>query len=51
MPEEPLVEGRDFYWEDGFMVFTSTYLLARGFCCQSGCRNCPYGFHENEGSR
>ncbi len=20
------------------------YLLHRGYCCQNGCRNCPYGF-------
>lgn len=19
------------------------YLLARGYCCSNGCRNCPYG--------
>lgn len=20
------------------------FLLARGYCCREGCRNCPYGF-------
>lgn len=20
------------------------YLLRRGYCCQHGCKNCPYGF-------
>jgi len=40
-----LIEGEDFYYnEDGFMVFTAVYLLKRGYCCQSGCRHCPYGF-------
>ena len=29
--------------ETGFMVFTAHYLAARGFCCDSGCRHCPYG--------
>jgi hypothetical protein len=24
------------------MVFTATYLLKRGYCCNSGCRHCPY---------
>jgi hypothetical protein len=24
------------------MVFTSSYLQRRGYCCDSGCRNCPY---------
>jgi hypothetical protein len=30
--------------ENGFMVFTATYLRQRGYCCESGCRHCPYGF-------
>ena len=37
-----LVEGEDFTLEDGKIVFTVRYLLERGFCCNSGCRNCPY---------
>jgi len=41
---EPLAEGADFYIENGLYVFTADYLLRRGFCCQSGCRHCPYGF-------
>jgi len=44
MPEQPLIEGEDFYWEDGKMVFTAAFLLKRGYCCESGCRHCPYGF-------
>lgn len=28
----------------GFLVFTSLYLEERGYCCQAGCRHCPYGF-------
>jgi hypothetical protein len=39
-----LVEGEDFYIENGLYVFTREYLLKRGYCCQSGCRHCPYGF-------
>jgi hypothetical protein len=38
----PLIEGEDYYWENGLMVFTSAYLLKRGYCCDSGCRHCPY---------
>ena len=30
--------------EDGNLVFTAHYLKKRGFCCQSGCLNCPYGY-------
>jgi len=39
---ETFVEGLDFYFEDGLMVLTRRYLLNRGFCCESGCRHCPY---------
>ncbi len=39
-----VVEDTDFYIENGYYVFTSSYLLKRGYCCQSGCRHCPYGF-------
>jgi hypothetical protein len=41
---EPLKEGQDYYIENGLYVFTEKYLLKRGYCCQSGCRHCPYGF-------
>ena len=51
-PEQPLVEGADFYWDGPYMVFTAGYLLKRGYCCQSGCRHCPYGFKkENDESQ
>jgi hypothetical protein len=42
--QEPLIEGIDYYLENGYFVFTEHYLLKRGTCCQSGCRHCPYGF-------
>jgi len=38
----PLVEGEDFYVENGLYVFTAKFLLRRGYCCGSGCRHCPY---------
>jgi iron complex transport system substrate-binding protein len=37
-----VTEGRDYYTEDGRMVFTASYLERRGYCCGSGCRHCPY---------
>ena len=43
---EKLVEGVDYYLEDGKYVFTEKYHLKRGYCCGSKCRHCPYG-HEN----
>ena len=40
--EAELREGVDYYLEDGLFVFTATFLRQRGYCCESGCRNCPY---------
>ena len=37
-----LVEGVDYYLEDGKYVFTEAYHLKRGYCCNSRCRHCPY---------
>jgi iron complex transport system substrate-binding protein len=37
-----LAEGKDYYNENGAMVFTASYLQRRGYCCDSGCRHCPY---------
>ncbi len=47
-PEPQLEEGVDFYWDGPYMVFTAKYLLDRGYCCQSGCRHCPYGFTKSD---
>lgn len=41
-PDGPLVEGLDFYQENGYIVFTAWHHLKRGSCCGSGCRHCPY---------
>jgi hypothetical protein len=50
MAQEELREGEDYYFnEDGFMVFTAAYLLKRGYCCENGCRHCPYGFKSDKG--
>jgi len=37
-----LVEGVDYTWDGDKMVLTTEFLLKRGFCCNSRCRNCPY---------
>lgn len=37
-----LVAGLDYYIERGFYVFTEHYLTKRGYCCENGCRHCPY---------
>ena len=26
----------------GFSVFTAKFLADRDYCCESGCRHCPY---------
>jgi uncharacterized protein DUF5522 len=39
---ESMVEGEDYYWEEDAMVFTERYHLRRGYCCESGCRHCPF---------
>lgn len=36
------LEPEDFYYENGLMVFTAAYHLKRGYCCNSGCRHCPF---------
>ena len=46
--EAELKEGVDFYVEDGAYVFTKTYHLKRGYCCNSGCRHCPYDQSEDD---
>jgi len=37
-----LLEARDYYLENGLFVFTAAFLRKRGYCCESGCRHCPY---------
>ena len=39
----PLVEGEDYYVDHGLMVLTARYHLRRGYCCEQGCRHCPFG--------
>jgi len=41
-PEARLVAGEDYYAEGAAIVFTAGYLWRRGYCCESGCRHCPY---------
>jgi hypothetical protein len=44
------MDSEDYYYSDqGYLVFTAKYLLKRGYCCQNGCRHCPYGFDPKKG--
>jgi prepilin-type N-terminal cleavage/methylation domain-containing protein/prepilin-type processing-associated H-X9-DG protein len=38
----PKILPGDFYFDGSLMVFTAEHHLRRGFCCDSGCRHCPY---------
>jgi len=42
MSQPSLIEGEDYYCEESAIVFTARYHLRRGYCCESGCRHCPY---------
>lgn len=41
-PIPVLKENLHYYMENGFMVFTAEYHLARGKCCGNACRHCPF---------
>lgn len=42
MPNKDFIQGRDYYLENGFIIFTEQYLKDKGFCCGNKCRHCPY---------
>jgi hypothetical protein len=51
-PEPPAeLAPEDFYFEGPYLVFTAAYHLKRGYCCNSGCRHCPYQTEHDDGSK
>jgi hypothetical protein len=43
LPDQPkLIEGEDYYMDGPYLVFTEAYHRKRGYCCNSGCRHCPW---------
>ncbi|MGC8550266.1 MAG: DUF5522 domain-containing protein [Acidobacteriaceae bacterium] len=46
-PAQPLVEGRDYYMDGPWLVFTREYHLRRGSCCKSQCRHCPWNYKKS----
>jgi hypothetical protein len=42
------LDPEDYYYEGPYLVFTAAYHLKRGYCCNSGCRHCPYKEKEKE---
>jgi hypothetical protein len=45
-----LADGKDWYFDPDtrLLVLTEISLLARGHCCNSGCRHCPYPLEATE---
>ena len=49
MPFYDKFDKEDYYLSpEGFVVFTEAYHLKRGYCCQSGCKHCPWRNKEEE---
>ena len=40
--QKKLIENVDYYFENGLMVLTAHFLKHRRYCCDNGCRHCPY---------
>jgi hypothetical protein len=42
--KEAIINKEDVYVdpETGYTVLTAEFLLRRGYCCETGCRHCPY---------
>lgn len=47
----PIEDGDYYLTEEGYKCFTEQYHLKRGYCCESGCRHCPYGFDKKTGKQ
>ena len=43
------LDPEDYYLsEQGYIVYTEKHHLKRGYCCQNGCKHCPYDFNKNK---
>ncbi|UOF02706.1 DUF5522 domain-containing protein [Bdellovibrio reynosensis] len=51
--EEAIKNGSDTYIDPltGYQVFTEVFHKNRGYCCNSGCRHCPYKNSVNKSSK
>lgn len=50
MPRD-LAPDEFYHSAEGYIIFTEKYLLKRGYCCQNGCKHCPYGFNKKTGRK
>lgn len=42
------MDSEDYYFnEEGLMVMTEKFLKVRGYCCEKGCKHCPYKKNSN----
>ena len=41
----PVEDGDYYLTPEGYRCFTTQYHLKRGYCCESGCKHCPYGYN------
>ena len=49
MKRNPPIEEGDFYMTPkGYRCFTEQYHLKRGYCCESNCKHCPYGYNTSK---
>ena len=41
---DAVARGREGYLDPatGYLVFTAQFLWQRGYCCDQGCRHCPW---------
>jgi hypothetical protein len=44
-------EGKDYYLENGKIIYTESYLKRRSICCGSGCRHCPFDPIHTKGNK
>lgn len=50
-PPQPLQPGDFYYTPEGYLVFTAQYHRRRGYCCQSGCRHCPWDYAARQAAK
>jgi len=51
MSEFKFEKGKDYYLENGSIIYTESYLINRGTCCGSNCRHCPFDPTASKGNK
>lgn len=44
----PIEDGDYYLSKEGYRIFTEQYHLKHGYCCESGCKHCPYNYDRNK---